>query len=318
MGLLALATACGADAAAPSSPSIAGGAAGQSAGPVVVSDTGGANGGLGGGAGTSTTTGGMAMAGAAVAAAGTAGSADSTGGTAGAGTVTPDSRLFTSVDFKGECRHGVPELDGETHVVVEGAGYDVVAYGSEMGHHCGQDQGRFLYVELTGDFDVWVQVAAMNNFGALHFKGHTTPVKSGLMVRQGLAPADPYIAIHAASPDPNYPDAFHFDMRREVGGWLGLEGTFSYGYLNSSQPIFLRQLPNIWVRLQRIGNLFKAYASQDGQSWLPPQGHAEYTADWGSSLYVGLSSASAPEGEFNAKSATEFRNLAGFPAPSPP
>ena len=222
---------------------------------------------------------------------------------------------FQSVDLKGQCRQGTPEGAGETVVVEEGAAYDVTAYGSEIGHHCGQDQGRFVYTELAGDFDVRAQITEMNNFGALHFKQHSTPVKSGLMVRQGLQPGDLYIAIHAASPDEHYPDAFHFDMRREPGGWLGIEGTFFYGYLNNGHAIYQRQYPNIWVRLQRVGTTLRGFASQDGQTWVAPQGHAEYTVDWGSTLLVGLSSSSAPEGSFNAKSVTRFRQVSGFPAP---
>jgi len=65
--------------------------------------------------------------------------------------------------------------------------------------------------------------------------------------------------------------------------------------------------------LQRVGTTFKAFASQDGQTWVAAQGNAQYTADWAEPLLVGLSASSAPEGSFNAKSVTQFRQVSGFP-----
>ncbi len=221
-----------------------------------------------------------------------------------------------SVDHRGDCRKGVPAKDGETILLPQEKGLSLVAYGSECGHHCGQDQGRFAYVPLTGDFDVVVQVSAITNHGAQHFKQHPTPAKAGLMLRDGNGPADRYVAIWAVSNDApeHYSDAFHFDVRLARGAWLGSqpEGEFVYGYINRKHgDLFVRNYPDVWVRLKRTGDRVAAFVSKDGQTWASPSTPV-FDLPLPEEVYVGVALSSAPEGSFEARSTATFKNLSGL------
>lgn len=235
-----------------------------------------------------------------------------------------------SVDHRGNCRGGTPSVDGETKVTAapgkgadKGKGaalaIDLTAYGSEYGHHCGEDQGRFAHVSHTGDFDVSAQVMAITNNGAQHFKKHATPAKAGIMARESNEPDARYVAIWAVSNDAGdlYPDSFHFDLRKSKKAWLGSKpkGDFVYGYANKRDlpkpGMFVREYPNVWVRLVRKDNRFSAFVSKDGKTW-EPTSTPTHELDLAPTLVVGVGLSSAPEGKFDAKSTARFENVRGL------
>jgi hypothetical protein len=248
--------------------------------------------------------------------AGTGGAAAGMGGGGGqsgfAGAAVLD--VFESMDFKGNCWGGIPPEDGTTTMLERGKAYDIRAIGTEMGHHCPEDQGRFVYLELSGDFDITAQITMMDNFGSKDIKGGDTPAKGGLMARVSLANDSPEVAIWAAMPDPDYPDAWHFDHRSKPGGAIHM-GNYAYGYINKSSPLWNRQLPNIYVRLKRTGKRFEGFGSTDGVNWTAPSGHAAYETDFPDDLYVGLSAMSSPEGSYSGVSEISFRNISGVSLP---
>lgn len=229
---------------------------------------------------------------------------------------------LTSVDHRGDCRKGRPNSDGQTRILDDGRTLELIAHGSEYGHHCGEDQGRFAFVELIGEFDVAVQVVSVTNEGAKRYDGLKTPAKTGIMAREGNDPGARYVAIWTVSNDDpaHYPDAVHFDLRKSPGAWLGSEpkGEFVYGYVNRrvpDPPLFERDFPNVWLRLQRKGNRFLAFISNDGKDWKPTSTPA-HKIEFPESLSVGVALSSAPEGGFNAKSTARFRNLTGLDRPA--
>ncbi len=221
--------------------------------------------------------------------------------------------LFQSTDLRGSCNGGIPIGEGSTEPVSKYA-YDMTAFGTECGHHCGEDQGRFAYVEATGDFDVAVQVTGMDNLDAP--RGSLgNPVKAGLMMRDALGPTARFVAILAVEPVVEFPDCFVFDYRSKPAGALGA-GDFEYAWLNRNDAIFSRAFPNIWVRLVRVGNNVSGFASEDGDHWIPPS-RSSYLTDFPTRVYLGIVASSAVEGGFNARSVTSFRNLRGFEPPTP-
>jgi hypothetical protein len=132
------------------------------------------------------------------------------------------------------------------------------------------------------------------------------------MARVGLDPSDLFVAMHAAQPIAEFPDAWTFDHRTQANGNLATGG-FDYGFINSGSPLFERRLPNIFVRLKRAGDTFYGFASTDGSNWVASS-KPTYTVDYPAKLYVGLSQMSAPENERDSvESLTHFRGLAGFP-----
>lgn len=226
-----------------------------------------------------------------------------------------ESVLLQAVDIRGDCRGGVPESRGETRQS-EGT-IEMTAHGTEFGHHCGEDQGHFAYAEMKGDFDVSVQITALSNHGATRPKGQLTPAKGGLMVRESNDPAARYVAIWAVSNDDpdHYPDAYHFDARLDPAAWLGSEpeGRFVYGYINRKKhgDLFVRNFPNVWVRLKRDGKMFSAFISRDGKTWSPTSTPG-FSIDLPPVLQVGVALSSSPEGKTNARSTATFTNLKGF------
>ncbi len=223
--------------------------------------------------------------------------------------------MFTAVDIRGECRGGAPKYPGQTSQR-EGR-VEMSAHGSEFGHHCGEDQGHFAFVEARGDFDVSVQVAALSNGGAQRYDGRRTPAKGGIMAREGTDPGDRYVAIWAVSNDAldHYPDGYHFDARLDPGAWLGSkpEGRFAYGWLNRRRHghLFFRNYPEVWLRLKRAGNEFSSFISMDGKSWIETS-IPSFEVAMPETVVLGLGLSSSPEGDRNALSHAVFQNAKGF------
>jgi fibronectin type 3 domain-containing protein/regulation of enolase protein 1 (concanavalin A-like superfamily) len=117
--------------------------------------------------------------------------------------------------------------------------YNVVAGGPGV---TGTSDGfRFLYTTETGNFDVKVQVASITVAG-----NYST---AGIMARSSLD-ADSADVYMSASPV-NY----RFKNRDTTGATTNIDGTGSNSY------------PNVWVRLQRVGNVFNGYYSTNGVTW---------------------------------------------------
>lgn len=227
---------------------------------------------------------------------------------------------FSSKNHLGNCRGSTPPDSGKHTVVENGKGMDITAYGTEYGHHCGEDQGHFAYYEMSGDFEISMQVTEIDNFGATYHGGKKAPAKITMMARWGLDEGARYIAMNVASnaPGTDYPDAAHFDHRKSEKAWLGTkpEGQFLYGYVNrSAGAIFNRATPDIWLRLKREGNKISGFMGKDGVSWTAPSNHASFTdAGMPAKMFVGIALSSAPEGQPTDKSIASVRNIKGFPA----
>jgi fibronectin type 3 domain-containing protein/regulation of enolase protein 1 (concanavalin A-like superfamily) len=129
---------------------------------------------------------------------------------------------------------------GSSTVVTPGSAYDVTAGGPGVTGNA--DGFQFLYTQVTGNFDVIVQVNSLTVAGNFS--------TAGIMARSTLD-ADSTNVYMSASPV-NY----RFKSRSTVGGTTAITastGTNSY--------------PNVWVRLSRVGNLFTGYFSSDGITW---------------------------------------------------
>ena len=109
-------------------------------------------------------------------------------------------------------------------------------------------------------------------------------------------------------------DAFHFDARLAHGAWLGSQpkGEFVYGYINRKHgDLFVRNYPDVWVRLKRTGDQVAAFVSKDGKIWASPSTPA-FELPLPEVVYVGVALSSAPEGSFEARSTATFKNLSGL------
>ncbi len=129
---------------------------------------------------------------------------------------------------------------GDTTVVTSGSDYNVTAGGADVG---GTSDGfRFVYKQVSGDFDARVHIPAMAAVDAF--------TKAGIMARADVSAGSANLFSLATGGD-----GFQFSRRSTSGGGTSSAkaGTISY--------------PNVWVRLTRVGNLFTAYYSTDGVNW---------------------------------------------------
>jgi hypothetical protein len=176
------------------------------------------------------------------------------------GAAAARAEALTSVDYN------MP-LPGSTTEVTPWTAYDLTASGKQFGVHHDKDEGRFAYVPITGDFDLWCRIESVtNDAGNL--------ATAGLMARKSLNDDSEYVHIAANSHSPKWVgtkygyDSFIFNVRGVAGGNLFKDGTFMYGCArNVNRPEDRRiAFPNCWVRLKREGNTFRAwFADTAGQ-----------------------------------------------------
>jgi fibronectin type 3 domain-containing protein/regulation of enolase protein 1 (concanavalin A-like superfamily) len=120
-----------------------------------------------------------------------------------------------------------------------GSAYTVVAGGP--GVTGAADGFRYLYTSQTGDFDVKVQVASLTVAG-----NYST---AGIMARATTDAASANVYMSAS------PVNFRFKDRPTSGAATAITTSGATTY------------PNVWVRLQRIGNVFNGYTSTNGVNW---------------------------------------------------
>jgi regulation of enolase protein 1 (concanavalin A-like superfamily) len=150
---------------------------------------------------------------------------------------------------------GSPALAGTTNVsgstwTLEGGGVDIWE---------SPDQFRFAYQALSGDIDISVRVASLENVDLW--------AKAGLMIRETLAA-----------------DSRHVDMMMTADGIATFQRRTTVGAGAVSTKVTGLAFP-YWVRLVRKGNLFTGYRSADGVTWSAVD---SLTLTLSSSVYVGL------------------------------
>ena len=134
--------------------------------------------------------------------------------------------------------------NGSGQVVAAGGGFDVTGSGGAIGGTA--DQFQFGYEKRTNNFDVRVRVAKLSIPDAF--------VQAGLMARENLTTGSRFAGVFGSSAQLG---AF-FESRGTAGG------NTSVATVNGSYPV---NYPQMWLRLQRNGNIFTGFASFDGVAW---------------------------------------------------
>ncbi len=100
------------------------------------------------------------------------------------------------------------------------------------------DQFHYIYQPLTGDGTIIARVKSQTNTHA--------SAKAGIMIKESTTAFAPY-ALVAMTPTNGTKFQWNFNFKSQTGPTL--------------------TLPNVWLKLQRQGNLFTAYTSPDGSVW---------------------------------------------------
>jgi len=126
-------------------------------------------------------------------------------------------------------------------VSLTGNGANVTGGGAEIGGNA--DQFQFAWQSVAGNFDHRVRVEGLD-FTDLF-------AKAGLMARETLDAGSRFTGAFAT---PGLAGCF-FETRTNAG------------WLTASSGSFPASFPSQWLRLQRAGDLFTGFASQDGANW---------------------------------------------------
>ena len=166
------------------------------------------------------------------------------------------------------------------NTVVAGNGYDVTAGGRELVGKT--DQFVYQWSVVGGNFDVEVRVDSLDLTDLL--------AKAGLMAREDLGDSSRFAGVFS-TPSLN---GTMFQARGGLGQLPSLSGDYP------------ATIPNMWLRLQREGNIFRGFASSDSSNWTPLGsaviGMPEY-------LYLGLAASGRST---NATTVARFRDYASI------
>jgi hypothetical protein len=196
--------------------------------------------------------------------------------------LTEDSVVGTAAD---------PLEKGSTTVDINHL--DVVAGGSDIGSN--RDAFRFVYGQYTGDFDLKVRIPRLDPRNRLS--------KAGFVIREDLTPdaraLSAVITPHETALDGSGEGANELQavIRSSKGGVATDWG---------SRPTNSFPWTNVWIRVQRIANTFKAFRGTDGVSWSL---FATNTIALPDTLYVGLA-ASAHNNAPGQTTRASFENYA--------
>ena len=185
-------------------------------------------------------------------------------------TITAPAALsFTSVDIGGA-------TGGATQTVTEGSEYNVTASGTDIWNT--SDQFRFIYRQVTGNFDIRVRVAGIN------FTSDQS--MAGLMARATLDANSRNVFVKARADGSD-----RMTYRTNTGGTTTGVGSGTSTF------------PNGWLRLARVGNVFTSYNSTNGVTWAVV---SSVTLSLPSTMFVGMAVASHVTG---VTTTAQFKDL---------
>jgi hypothetical protein len=150
---------------------------------------------------------------------------------------------------------GSPQLAGSARWV--DSGWDIVAGGIDIWEK--SDQFHFVYKQMGSDFDVRVRV---ESFSPAHLYS-----KAGLMIRETLNSDSPhlmFLVFADNAPRNNNLGGYEMQFRSLVGG--DCQAVYP-AVRPPAPPEFPIAFPHSWLRVERRGDRFSAFASTDGKKW---------------------------------------------------
>jgi uncharacterized surface protein with fasciclin (FAS1) repeats len=165
-----------------------------------------------------------------------------------------------------------PLLPGNALALGDGAFY-VAGGGSDIWDNA--DGFHYLYKQWTGAFDMQVNIASLS--------GTHQWAKANVMARETLEGGSRHVNTTATRSDGNGQNNFGMQWREATNGGSGGVNT-----INIRQQA---NYPNTWIRLVREtanANVFKAYWSNNGESWNLLHTHTMAGTVLPATLYVGM------------------------------
>ena len=172
--------------------------------------------------------------------------------------------------------------ESDNNFIIMASGKDIWDY---------EDEGHFAYLEHEGDFDIVVRIKSLTMANLY--------TKAGIMARDTLESDSRNVFLVAFGdngPRRNNNGGCEFQYRTLKGG----ESLAIYpAEIDGNGPLCSVDYPNVWLRLNRTGDEFKAYFSNDGSQWLE---YCKHNIVLNTKLLVGVCATSHNEqqsSEFN-------------------
>jgi len=185
---------------------------------------------------------------------------------------------FTHADIGAATRPGTT-TGNQNQVVVNASGADI--WGTN-------DEFRFSYMKLKGDFDFCTQIESLTATNLY--------TKAGIMARQSLADDCQHVYFQVFpdnSARNNNNGGCEFQYRTEEGG----EMKAIYPGSAIEKDDYNVDFPNTYIRLVRKGTDFESYFSNDNKNW---KLYSRFTTTLPDELFVGLAVTSHNSEEFTA------------------
>jgi fibronectin type 3 domain-containing protein len=141
---------------------------------------------------------------------------------------------------------GAPGMPG-SHFTCDGSSIEIVGGGADVWGNA--DQFHFLSTSFSGDFDARVRVTEL--------RGANTITKAVLAAREDTAPGARSLHI-SVNPTPPGRNQIELGLRAATGGATA-------GWGASFVPA---GIPNVWLRITRVGDTFTGYRSSNGVDWI--------------------------------------------------
>lgn len=161
---------------------------------------------------------------------------------------------------------------------------EIVAGGADIWGK--NDEFRFAYKKIKGDFDISVQVLSLSKPNQY--------TKAGIMARADLSDNSQHAYFQIFpdnSPRNKNKGGCEFQYRLEIGG----EMKAIYPNQETAGNRFDVNFPNTFIRLKRTGSVFESYFSSDNKTW---ELYSTFEQKLPDNLFVGLAVTSHNSEEF--------------------
>jgi hypothetical protein len=213
---------------------------------------------------------------------------------------TANSKATGSVQNLTPLDIGAPPGAGSSWTCTNGE-IDVIAGGNDIWDV--SDQGHFTIGTRTGDFDVWVRVDSLTRVAG----DNDNITKAGIMIRETQSANARKLTVLGEPPaSVGGRDFYEASQRPTVGA---ATAAWSGGAATGTGPF---GIPNGWIRIKRVGDLFTAFRSSDGVTWTPA---TTQTMVFPATVYVGLAATAHIPSPSAGTTSAKFRNIH---IPNPP
>jgi hypothetical protein len=182
---------------------------------------------------------------------------------------------------------------------------DVVAGGTNIWGNA--DQGHAAIGQRSGDFDIWARLDSLSRVPL----DSDNITRAGLVIRETLNPDSRNVHYFAEPPtQTGGRDIYDAGQRpataQQTVAWSGGNGN------TNGLPA---GIPNAWIRIKRVGDIFTAYRSSNGVDWIETTRH---TMGFSNTVYVGLAATAHVPNPGANPSGTTLAKFRDVHVPCPP